>query len=73
MKSPLRMYRGLIGVGLLTSVGHGQPGGLQQPHFPCCGPGEVSLRGPDSAGQAGRIATDDFGNVAVVSGPSAGL
>jgi hypothetical protein len=28
--------------------------------------------GTDSAGQAGRIATDDFGNVAVVSGPSAG-
>jgi len=28
--------------------------------------------GIDSAGQAGRIASDDFGNVAVVSGPSAG-
>lgn len=28
--------------------------------------------GLDSAGQAGRIATDDLGNVAVVSGPSGG-
>jgi len=28
--------------------------------------------GTDSAGQAARIATDNFGNVAVVSGPSAG-
>ena len=72
MKSPLRMYRELVGVGgLVMQLVMASPVAAATT-LPVLWTGGGLSAGTDSAGQAGRIATDDFGNVAVVSGPSAG-
>ena len=72
MKSPLRMYRELIGVvGFVMQLVMAIPV-VAATTLPVLWTGGGLSAGTDSAGQAGRIATDHLGNVAVVSGPSAG-